>query len=94
MFPTITSCYANHDCVGLSRQFAFAQFAAIENARKFLDRYYPSIQLYGAYDPSRARDAEGAVVRIAYSREKEERDRAGKNEDDWKCDVVCNPFEV
>lgn len=31
------------------------------------------------------------MVRVAYSREKEERDRAGKNEDDWKCDVVRSP---
>jgi len=75
--------------IGLSRQFAFAQFAALENARAFLDRYYPSIQLYGVYDPTQTENGEGAIVRISYSREREERDRAGKNEDDWKCEVVC-----
>lgn len=74
----------------MSRQFAFAQFISIENAKAFLEQYHPSIQLYGHHDPSRTRDVEGAIVRISFSREKEERDRAGKNEDDWKCDVVCS----
>ena len=77
--------------IGLSRQFAFAQFAALENSRAFLDRYYPSIQLHGVYDSTQTGDGEGSIVRIAYSREKEERDRAGRNEDDWKCEVVCQP---
>src|SRR5271170_7294778 len=83
---------ANSVWIGLSRQFAFAQFAALENARAFLDRYYPGIQLHGVYDPTQTGDGEGAIVRIAYSREKEERDRAGKNEDDWKCEVVRSNF--
>ena len=77
--------------IGLSRQFAFAQFATLENARAFLDRYYPSIQLHGINDSTQTGDGEGAIVRISYSREKEERERAGKNEDDWKCEVVCFP---
>jgi RNA-binding protein 5/10 len=72
----------------MSRQFAFAQFAALEDARAFLDRYFPSIQLYGAYDTAKSRETAAAVVRISYSREKEDRDRAGTKEDDWKCDIV------
>jgi RNA-binding protein 5/10 len=74
---------------GLSRQFAFAQFTTVESAGQFLERHYPIIQLFGPYDPAQANNAEGSKVRIAFSREKEDRDRAGKNEDDWKCDVVC-----
>lgn len=46
------------------------------------------IHIYGGYAAARADDAESTSVRIAYSREKEERDRPGKNEDDWKCDMV------
>jgi hypothetical protein len=27
-------------------------------------------------------------VRVAYSREKDEKERSGRGEEDWKCDVV------
>ena len=73
---------------GQSRQFAFAQFAGIPEARRFLERYYPTVPLYGAYDPNQASVAEPTKVRIAYSRDKDDRDKAGKSEDDWKCEVV------
>jgi RNA-binding protein 5/10 len=74
---------------GQSRQFAFAQFVGIPEARRFLEKYYPYISLYGAYDPSRSKDTEGSKVRIAFSRDKDDRDKPGKSEDDWKCEVVC-----
>lgn len=77
--------------VGLSRQFAFAQFKAIENARAFLDRFYPSLHLYGPYDPTQTGDTPHVKVRISFSREKEDREQAGKNEDDWTCDAVSLP---
>lgn len=79
---------------GQSRGFAFAQFVSISDARRFLDRNYPSMLLYGTYDPNNAAPAEPTKVRIAYSRERDDRDRAGKSEDDWKCDVVCSVILV
>ncbi|KAI9740958.1 MAG: hypothetical protein M1818_004564 [Claussenomyces sp. TS43310] len=72
---------------GLSRQFAFAQFQSLSDAKKFLDQNYPIIQFPGSYESGQAADSTSTKVRIAYSREKEDRDRAGKNEDDWKCDT-------
>jgi hypothetical protein len=73
---------------GQSRQFAFAQFVGIPEARRFLDKFYPYISLYGAYNPSRSRDTEATKVHIAFSRDKDDRDKPGKAEDDWKCEVV------
>ncbi|KAH8599262.1 hypothetical protein B0O99DRAFT_504527 [Bisporella sp. PMI_857] len=72
---------------GLSRQFAFVQFVGLPEARAFLDEYYPTVSLYGAYDPSAVSEARPIKVRIAYSREKDDRAHAGRSEDDWKCDV-------
>lgn len=74
--------------LGLSRQFGFAQFASTSDAKAFLERHYPSISLYGPYDPTQAPDTEAAKVRIAYSRDKDDRDKPGKNDDDWNCEVV------
>lgn len=72
---------------GQSRQFAFAQFTGIPEARRFLEKYSPTISLYGAYDPNKASASESTNVRIAYSREKDDRDKPGKGDDDWKCEV-------
>ncbi|RFU33688.1 hypothetical protein B7463_g2666, partial [Scytalidium lignicola] len=74
---------------GQSRQFAFAQFGTIGEAALFLDRFHPKLELYGQGDPDQASSKPPAYVRIAFSREREEREPAGKNEDDWLCDV-CN----
>ena len=74
--------------LGLSRQFGFAQFATTPDAKAFLDRHHPSITLYGPYDPTQTADAESAKVRIAFSRDKDDRDKPGKNDDDWSCEVV------
>lgn len=74
--------------VGLSRQFAFAQFVGIPEARTFLERYYPTISIPDAYNSSQNTAAGPAKVRLAYSREKDDRDKPGKGEDDWKCEVV------
>jgi len=80
--------------LGQSRQFAFAQFCAIPEARRFLDRYYPTVPLYGRYDPTQTSIAEPAKVRIAYSRERDDREKAGKSEDDWKCEVVRRIYDT
>jgi RNA-binding protein 5/10 len=79
---------------GQSRGFAFAQFADIAHARRFLDRYYPSITLHGTYDPTNAAPAEPTKVRIAYSRERDDKEKIGKSDDDWKCDVVWHSMLV
>jgi hypothetical protein len=73
---------------GLSRQFCFAQFKSLADAKNFLERHHPSIKLYGAYNPSDSDVSDGTKIRISYSREKADRDQAGKNEEDWKCEVV------
>ncbi|PQE31752.1 hypothetical protein CJF32_00005072 [Rutstroemia sp. NJR-2017a WRK4] len=68
---------------GQSRQFGFAQFYTLPEARRFLEECEPSgtVTLYGSAQ------AEPTKVRVAYSREKNDQERPGKNEDDWKCDV-------
>jgi hypothetical protein len=80
--------------IGQSRQFAFAQFIGIPEARRFLEKYYPTVSLYGAYDPNNAAVSEPTKARIAYSREKDDRDKPGKSDDDWKCEVVCSEISV
>ena len=49
--------------------------------------YYPSIQFRGSYGMPQTSE-EFAQARLAYSREKEDRDRPGKGEGDWMCEVV------
>lgn len=72
--------------VGQSRRFAFAQFVDISGARQFLERYYPTFAVHGPQNPNQETPPEPTKVRIAYSREAREKD--GKGEDDWKCEVV------
>lgn len=72
---------------GSSKGFAFAQFARVPDAREFLDRYYPNLPLLGPYDSNKT-GTKPANIRIAYGRERDERDKASKGEVDWKCDVV------
>ncbi|ATZ51024.1 hypothetical protein BCIN_06g04710 [Botrytis cinerea B05.10] len=67
---------------GISRGFAFAQFYTLPEAKRFLEEHYPTVSFHG---PSQA--LEPSKVRIAYSREKTDQERASKHEDDWKCDV-------
>ncbi|TVY43698.1 putative RNA-binding protein [Lachnellula occidentalis] len=69
---------------GVSRQFAFAQFVGIPEARRFLEQYYPTVALYGAY-LNQSTTTQPAQIRIAFSRD--DRDKSGKSEDDWRCEV-------
>ncbi|KAJ5738476.1 G-patch domain protein [Penicillium malachiteum] len=62
----------------LSRQLGFLRFKTIDESREFLEQNHPFIHLYG---PSAERSTK---VRIAYSREREERVRV-KAEGDWTC---------
>ncbi|OJJ44256.1 hypothetical protein ASPZODRAFT_135050 [Penicilliopsis zonata CBS 506.65] len=62
----------------VSRGLGFLQFRSVNECRPFLERNYPFIQLHG-------RNSErGTKVRIAYSREREDRNR-GKADGDWTC---------
>lgn len=74
--------------LGLSRQFSFAQFVSVANAKAFLDEYFPAVPFVGSRGGSQNALAEPVKVRISFSRERDERDKPGKGEDDWKCDVV------
>ncbi|EPE24283.1 RNA-binding, RBD [Glarea lozoyensis ATCC 20868] len=76
---------------GKSRQFAFAQFATIADATRLLERHYPSLTLYDPQEGAQQGTSQPVKVRIAYSRERDDRDKAGYGEDDWKCDVCYLP---
>lgn len=71
---------------GISRQFAFAQFKDIPTAKAFLEKHHPSIQFQGSYGEANSTE-DRPYVRLAYSREKDERERPGKAEGDWICEV-------
>ncbi|KAF7717040.1 Uncharacterized protein PECH_003142 [Penicillium ucsense] len=65
----------------LSRQLGFLRFTSIDDARAFLEQNHPYIYLYG---PSAGENDRSTKVRIAYSREREDRTRV-KTEADWTC---------
>nr|XP_001400452.2 rna-binding protein [Aspergillus niger CBS 513.88] len=67
----------------LSRQLGFLRFRNLSLSRAFVERNFPTIYLHG---PS-AQDDRGTKVRIAYSREREDRARA-RAEADWNC-MMC-----
>ncbi|KAJ5428421.1 hypothetical protein N7445_009875 [Penicillium cf. griseofulvum] len=61
----------------VSRQRGFLRFSTIDASRAFIERNYPSIYFYGPNESA-------TKVRIAYSREREDRGRA-KGASDWDC---------
>lgn len=62
----------------VSRRLGFLRFHTIDASREFVERNYPYIFFYG---PTNDRSTK---VRIAYSREREDRPRAS----DWNCRKV------
>ncbi|CEL08085.1 Putative Rna-binding protein [Aspergillus calidoustus] len=66
----------------LSRQLGFLRFKTLGSSRSFVERNFPSIYLCGP----NAQDDRGSKVRIAYSREREDRARA-RAEADWTCQL-------
>ncbi|CAG8898809.1 unnamed protein product [Penicillium egyptiacum] len=62
----------------LSRQLGFLRFSTIDASRDFVERNHPFIFFYG---PTNDRSTQ---VRIAYSREREDRARA-RGASDWNC---------
>lgn len=69
----------------VSRGFGFLRFPSIETSKKFLERNYPSIYLYGK--ESANNDNQAAKVRIAFSRERYDLPR-GDKEGEWTCKIV------
>ncbi|KAF3480018.1 RNA-binding protein [Arthroderma uncinatum] len=69
----------------ISRQLAFIRFPTIEESREFLEQNFPAVYLYGK---SAAADGQGAKVRIAYSREREDRNRT-RVDGEWTC-INCS----
>lgn len=70
----------------VSRGFGFLRFVTLEKSKAFVERNYPTIYLYG--NESADGDEQAAKVRIAFSRERDDRNRAEKQEGEWTCKIV------
>ncbi|EEH35626.2 rna-binding protein [Paracoccidioides lutzii Pb01] len=70
----------------ISRKLGFIRFHTIDDSREFLERNFPSIYLYG--NSGSHTDDRGMRVRIAYSREREDRNRI-KAEGEWTCKICA-----
>ena len=70
----------------LSRGFGFLRFGTLEESKAFVERNYPKIYLCG--NSPTDNDDETAKVRIAYSRERDDRPRADKADGEWICKIV------
>lgn len=68
----------------VSRRLGFLRFCDLDHSRAFLEPNFPSIYFIG---PNHNGDDRGTRVRIAYSREREDRARA-RAEGDWTCRMV------
>lgn len=75
-------------CLEMSRQLAFIRFPTIDDSREFLEGNFPAIYLYG----KAGADGQDAKVRIAYSREREDRNRA-RGDGEWTC-INVSPVEL
>ena len=69
-----------------SRGFGFIRFPTVEDSKAFVERNYPMIYLHG--NVSSENDDQAAKVRIAYSRERDERSRGEKADGEWTCKIV------
>ena len=58
----------------------------MEASKVFVERNYPTIHLYGK--GSSNNDEQAAKLRIAYSREREDRGRPDKPDGEWACKLV------
>src|SRR5699024_5044012 len=76
-------CAACLTLLEISRRLGFITFRSVNESRAFLEKNFPSIYLHG---PDSA-DDRGTKVRIAYSREREDRART-RAEGDWACPMV------
>lgn len=67
---------------GESRQFGFVRFPSVNASHKFLERNYPAV--YFPVDQSSDSENQEVKVRVAYSRERNDRDRRPPDSD-WTC---------
>lgn len=72
----------------MSRGFGFLRFPDIEQSKGFVERNFPMIYLYGS--GSADGDNEAAKVRIAFSRERDDRGRGEKADGEWTCKIVSS----
>ena len=73
----------------ISRCFGFIRFPTFEDSKAFVERSYPLIYLYGSNTSDN--DGEAAKVRIAYSRERDDR-HGDKPDGEWTCKIVGHTF--
>lgn len=72
----------------LSRGFGFLRFSSYETSRQFLEQNYPMLRI--PYQDAADDGEKTAMVRIAYSRERDERKKAEMAEGDWTCRNVSS----
>ena len=72
----------------VSRGFGFLRFSTLDKAKAFVERSHPMIYLYG--NSSTDGDDSAAKVRIAFSRERDDRSRGEKTEGEWVCKIVSS----
>ena len=70
----------------VSRGFGFLRFSDLEKSKAFVESNYPMIYLYG--NGSTDSDDQAAKIRIAFSRERDDRSRGEKAEGEWICKIV------
>lgn len=70
----------------VSRGFGFIRFSSLEESKAFVERNYPNIYLYG--NSTSDNDDQAAKVRIAFSRERDDRSRGDKADGEWTCKNV------
>lgn len=75
-----------HPFAEISRGFGFIRFSSIEDSKAFVERNYPNIYLYGSNTSDN--NDEAAKVRIAFSRERDDRSRGDKADGEWTCKIV------
>lgn len=72
--------------IEVSRGFGFLRFSDLEKSKAFVERNYPMIYLYG--NGSTDSDDQAAKVRIAFSRERDDRARGEKADGEWTCKIL------
>lgn len=68
------------DVAEVSRQIGFLRFRTLDDSREFMEQNAPTLYLYGQKPGNGDR---AAKVRIAYTRERD--DRRGRPEGEWTC---------
>lgn len=70
----------------MSRGFGFLRFPDLEKSKAFVESNYPMIYLNenGSTDS----DDQAAKIRIAFSRERDDRNRGEKADGEWTCKIV------